>query len=66
MNTSLEFDIMRLVVRGALDLLLHDNADIVEILREHNREDLIQTINTFEASYMWLKKHLDAEAEMAN
>jgi len=63
MNTGLNYDIMRLVVRGALDLLLHDNADIVEILREHNREDLVQTINSFEASYMWLKKQLDADME---
>lgn len=46
MNTSVQQDIMRLVVRGSLELLLHDNADIIDILTEANREDLITTINT--------------------
>ena len=61
MNTSIQHDIMRLVVRGSLELLLHDNADIIDILTEANREDLITTINTFESSFMWLSKQLEAE-----
>ena len=61
MNTSVQQDIMRLVVRGSLELLLHDNADIIDILTEANREDLISTINTFESSFMWLSKQLETE-----
>ena len=61
MNTSVQQDIMRLVVRGSLELLLHDNADIIYILTEANREYLITTINTFESSFMWLSKQLEAE-----
>ena len=61
MNTSVQQNIMRLVVRGSLELLLHDNADIIDILTEANREDLITTINTFESSFMWLSKQLEAE-----
>ena len=52
---------MRLVIRGSLDLLLHDNADMIDLFNEANRPDLITTINTFEASYMWLRKQLEAE-----
>ena len=61
MSTSIQQDIMRLVVRGSLELLLHDNADIIDILTEANREDLITTINTFESSFMWLSKQLETE-----
>ena len=61
MNTSVQQDIMRLVVLGSLELLLHDNADIIDILTEANREDLITTINTFESSFMWLSKQLETE-----
>ena len=61
MSTSIQQDIMRLVVRGSLELLLHENADMIDIFTEANRPDLITTINTFEASYMWLRKQLEAE-----
>ena len=61
MSTSTQHDIMRLVIRGSLDLLLHDNADMIDIFNEANRPDLITTLNTFEASYMWLRKQLEAE-----
>ena len=61
MNTSVQQDIMRLVVRGSLELLLHDNADIIDILTEAKREDLITTINTFESSFMWLSEQLETE-----
>ena len=31
MSTSVQQDIMRLVVRGSLELLLHENADMIDI-----------------------------------
>ena len=58
---SIQHDIMRLVVRGSLELLLHDNADMIDLFEEANRPDLTQTINTFEASFTWLKKQLETE-----
>ena len=61
MDKSVQHDIIRLVVRGSLELLLHDNADIIDILTEAKREDLISTINTLESSFMWLSKQLEAE-----
>ena len=61
MSTSVQQDIMRLVVRGSLELLLHENADMIDIFTEANREDLITTLNTFESSFMWLKKQLETE-----
>lgn len=61
MNTSIHQDIMRLVVRGSLELLLHDNADMIDLFNEANRPDLITTINTFESSFMWLSKQLKTE-----
>ena len=59
MATSVQHDIMRLVVRGSLELLLYENADIIDIFTEANRPDLIVTLNTFESSFMWLKKQLE-------
>ena len=59
MSTSVQQDIMRLVVRGSLELLLHENADMIDLFTEANREDLITTLNTFESSFMWLKKQLE-------
>ena len=65
MATSVQQDIMRLVVRGSLELLLHENADMIDIFNEANRPDLIATLNAFESSFMWLKKQLEA-AEKEN
>lgn len=66
MSTSVHHDIMWLVVRGSLELLLHENADMIDIFTEANRPDLIVTLNTFESSFMWLKKQLEpAEKESA-
>ena len=59
MDRGIQRDVMRLVIRGALDLLLHDNADMIDIFSEANRPDLITTLNTFESSFMWLKKQLE-------
>ena len=60
MSTSIHHDIMRLVVRGSLELLLHENADMIDLFEEANRPDLTATLNTFESSFMWLKKQLEA------
>ena len=39
---------------------------MIDIFTEANRPDLIQTLNTFESSFMWLKKQLEsAEKEKA-
>ena len=65
MATTVQHDVMRLVVRGSLELLLHDNADMIDIFTEANRPDLIQTLNTFESSFMWLKKQLEPTKENA-
>ena len=65
MATSVQHDIMRLVVRGSLELLLHENADMIDLFEEANRHDLTETLNTFESSFMWLKKQLEAEKEKA-
>ena len=59
MSTSIHHDIMRLVVRGSLELLLHENADMIDLFEEANRPDLTATLNTFESSFMWLKKQLE-------
>ena len=59
MGTTIQHDIMRLVVRGSLELLLHENADMIDIFNEAKRPDLIVTLNTFESSFMWLKKQLE-------
>ena len=66
MATSVQHDIIRLVVRVSLELLLHENAGMIDIFTEANRPDLIVTLNTFESSFMWLKKQLEpAEKESA-
>ena len=65
MATTVQHDVMRLVVRGSPELLLHENADMIDIFNEANRPDLIQTLNTFESSFMWLRKQLEA-AEKEN
>ena len=66
MATIVQHDIMRLVVRGSLELILHENADMIDIFNEANRPDLITTLNTFESSLMWLRKQLEtAEKENA-
>ena len=66
MSESIRHNIMRLVVRGSLELLLHENADMIDLFEEANRHDLTEALNTFESSFMWLKKQLEpAEKENA-
>ncbi len=65
MDSTIQHDIMRLTVRGALELLLHDNADMIDLFKEANRPDLINTLNAFESAFMWLTEQLDADTENA-
>ena len=65
MDSTIQRDIMRLTVRGALELLLHDNADMIDLFKEANRPDLIHTINAFESAFMWLTEQLDSDTENA-
>ena len=65
MDSTIQRDIMRLPVREAWELLLHDNADMIDLFNEANRPDLIHTINAFESAFMWLNEQLDADKEKA-
>lgn len=65
MDSTIQHDIMRLTVRGALELLLHDNADMIDLFKEANRPDLTNTLNAFESAFMWLTEQLDADTENA-
>ena len=65
MDSTIQRDIMRLTVRGAWELLLHDNADMIELFKKATRPDLIHTINAFESAFMWLTEQLDADKEKA-
>lgn len=57
----MDLDVMRLIVRGALGLLLHDNADIIDILNDQSRPDLVATINAMETALSWLRKQVETE-----
>ena len=65
MDKTIQHDIMRLVVCGATELLLHDNADMIDLFKAANRSDLITTLNTFESAFMWLGEQFDADTEKA-
>ena len=65
MDSTIQRDIMRLTVRGAWELLLHDNADMIDLFKEADRPDLIHTINAFESAFMWLTEQLEADKEKA-
>lgn len=65
MDSTIQRDIMRLTVRGAWELLLHDNADMIDLFKEAGRSDLINTLNAFESAFMWLNEQLDADKEKA-
>ena len=57
----MDLDVMRLIVRGALELFLHDNADIIDILNDQSRPDLVATINAMETALSWLRKQVETE-----
>ena len=65
MDSTIQRDIIRLTVRGAWELLLHDNADMIDLFKEAGRSDLINTLNAFESAFMWLTEQLDADTEKA-
>ena len=65
MDSTIQRDIMRLTVRGAWELLLHDNADMIDLFKEAGRSDLITTLNAFESAFMWLTEQLDTDKETA-
>ena len=65
MDNPIQRDIMRLTVRGAWELLLHDNADMIDLFKEAGRSDLIATLNAFESAFMWLTQQLDSDTENA-
>ncbi len=65
MDSVIQHDIMRLTVRGAWELLLHDNADMIDLFKEAGRPDLIATLNAFESAFMWLNEQLEANKEKA-
>ncbi len=65
MDSTIQRDIMRLTVRGAWELLLHDNADMIDLFKEAGRSDLITTLNAFESAFMWLTEQLDTDKEKA-
>ena len=65
MDGTIQRDIMRLTVRGAWELLLHDNADMIDLFKEAGRSDLINTLNAFESAFMWLTQQLDTDKEKA-
>ena len=65
MDSTIQRDIMRLTVHGAWELLLHDNADMIDLFKEAGRSDLIATLNAFESAFMWLNEQFDADKEKA-
>ena len=65
MDSIIQHDIMRLTVRGALELLLDKNADMIDLFKETGRPDLITTLNAFESAFSWLTEQLDTDTEKA-
>lgn len=65
MDSIIQHDIMRLTVRGALELLLDKNADMIDLFKETGRPDLITTLNAFESAFTWLTQQLDTDTEKA-
>ena len=65
MDSVIQHDIMRLTVRGALELLLDKNADMIDLFKETGRPDLITTLNAFESAFTWLTEQLDTDTEKA-
>ena len=47
MDSTIQRDIMRLTVRGAWELLLHDNADMIDLFKEANRPAPVKNANPF-------------------
>ncbi len=65
MDSVIQHDIIRLTVRGALELLLDENTDMIDLFKEAGRPDLITTLNAFESAFTWLTQQLDTDTEKA-
>ena len=65
MDSVIQHDIMRLTVRGAIELLLDQNADMIDLFKEAGRPDLIATLNAFESAFMWLNEQFEANTVKA-
>ena len=59
MNNELNLYRMRLVIRGALDYLTHDSADINEALTAQGKVNLIITMETIETALLWMRRMVE-------
>ena len=59
MNKELNLYRMRLVIRGALDYLTHDSADINEALTAQGKVKLIMTMETIETALLWMRRMVE-------
>ena len=59
MSNEINLYRMRLVIRGALDYLTHDSADINEALTAQGKVNLIMTIETIETALLWMRRMVE-------
>ena len=59
MNKELNLYRMRLVIRGALDYLTHDSADINEALTAQGKVNLTLTMETLETALLWMRRMVE-------
>ena len=59
MNKELNLYRMRLVIRGALDYLTHDSADINEALTAQGKVNLTITMETLETALLWMRRMVE-------
>ena len=59
MDNELNLYRMRLVIRGALDYLTHDSADINEALTAQGKVNLTITMETLETALLWMRRMVE-------
>ena len=59
MNNELNLYRMRLVIRGALDYMTHDSADINEALTAQGKVNLTITMETLETALLWMRRMVE-------
>ena len=59
MNNEINLHRMRLVIRGALDYLTHDSADINEALTAQGKVNLTITMETLETALLWMRRMVE-------
>ena len=59
MNNELNLYRMRLIIRGTLDYLTHDSADINETLTAQGKVRLIMTMETIETALLWMRRMVE-------